>query len=473
MFGSDEGSLIAGEIESLLAIEEKLQPAQKQHLQQLVVALRQELQGMNAGNLPQLLSEDTLADESPLLWVVDRDREFTEALVALATGWQMQVQIVSDAIAAKKLIVESRPDVVLLDLSFAETAENALLLLTELTSRTPPVPVIVFTAQDSLIDRVRIARLGGRGVLQKPVPPAQVLETVAQMLPNSSINAEAKVMVVDDDPQVLTALQRLLAPWNIKVFTLDNPLRFLDVLQVASPDLLILDVEMPNVSGIELCQVIRNDPHCSGLPILFLTAHKDAKTRHQVFAAGADDYVSKPILEAELVTRILNRLERTRLLRSLAETDALTGVANRRKFAQEMTRLIQCSERYNQPLCLAIVQLNQLKQINQKYGHAVGDRILSRLGELLRRTFHGEDVVGRWGGTEFVVGMARMGKIDGVRRLSEVLKNLRQLEFTATNNRQFSVSFTTGIVQYPEDGSDIEALYQAANLVLEQAKTAD
>jgi len=94
-----------------------------------------------------------------------------------------------------------------------------------------------------------------------------------------------------------------------------------------------LDVEMPQLNGIELCQVVRNDPHWSRLPVLFLSAHTDADTLNQVFAAGADDYVSKPIVGPELA-RIFNRLERSRLLRNMAEIDALTGVFNRRKLTK-------------------------------------------------------------------------------------------------------------------------------------------
>jgi DNA-binding response OmpR family regulator len=106
---------------------------------------------------------------------------------------------------------------------------------------------------------------------------------------------------------------------------LDNPNQFWTTLEQAKPDLLILDVEMPDFNGIELCQVVRNDPDWSDLPILFLSAHTDADTIYQVFTAGADDFVNKPIVGPELVARILNRIDRTQMFRKLGQSDLKTN----------------------------------------------------------------------------------------------------------------------------------------------------
>jgi DNA-binding response OmpR family regulator len=120
---------------------------------------------------------------------------------------------------------------------------------------------------------------------------------------------------VDDDPQLLQILRTLLEPWGFKLTLLDNPQQFWTILEVSNPDLLILDMEMPELSGIELCEVVRNDSRWSDLPVLFLSVDSDAETVNRVFAAGADDYVSKPILAPELIARVLNRLEHTRTSR--------------------------------------------------------------------------------------------------------------------------------------------------------------
>jgi DNA-binding response OmpR family regulator/HPt (histidine-containing phosphotransfer) domain-containing protein len=133
----------------------------------------------------------------------------------------------------------------------------------------------------------------------------------SKSLPQASV-AEEKVMVVDDDPQILAVLTKVLEPLGLQVNTLENPQRLWEVLEATAPNLLILDIEMPFLNGIDLCQMIRNDSRWGDIPILFLTAHANPQTQHRVFAAGADDYVAKPIVQAELITRVLNRLERVR-----------------------------------------------------------------------------------------------------------------------------------------------------------------
>ena len=161
---------------------------------------------------------------------------------------------------------------------------------------------------------MQVAKSGGQTFLQKPMHPAQVLENVMQVL-HLSTQAEAKILAVDDDPKILEVLQSLLSPWGLRVKTLEDPRCFWETLEDVQPDLLILDVEMPKSNGIELCQIVRNDSRWSELPILFLTAHTDADIINQVFSVGADDFVSKPIIGPELVTRTINRLERIKLLK--------------------------------------------------------------------------------------------------------------------------------------------------------------
>jgi diguanylate cyclase (GGDEF)-like protein len=444
---------------------EPLNQKQKQHLSELIAALRQELERATQGKLPDSLS----VDERPLLLLVERNN-LAKVLAKEAATWGLQTEVVSNSTAAREWISSKRPEIVLLDLADAAPTDNDFNLLRELSACTPPIPVMVLTAQDSLLDRVKIARCGGRGFLQEPLSPQQILEAIAQVLQRVR-RTEAKVMVVDDDPLILKTLHNLLMPWGIKLFALEDPLQFWSTLKTVTPDLLILDVEMPHLSGIELCQVVRNDLRWSGLPILFLTVHNTPETRQRVFEIGADDYVSKPIVAAELVTRILNRLERSHLQRTLAEIDSLTGVTNRRQSTQELTQLLHLAERCHQNLGFALLDLDCLKQINERYGYGVGDRILSRLGELLRKHFQSEDIVARWGGAEFVVGMYGMSCNEGLQRLSELRKTLSQEKFTAIDDCSFSVTFSASVVQYPENGTNLQELYQAAKVLLFQAKT--
>jgi DNA-binding response OmpR family regulator len=121
---------------------------------------------------------------------------------------------------------------------------------------------------------------------------------------------ETKVMIVDDDIDCLRSLHQILKPWGFKVTTLAEPQEFWAVLQAISPDVLILDINMPDINGLELCQSLRSNLHWRHLPVLFLSVMADANTQNLAFNVGADDYLCKPIVGIDLVNRIHNRLER-------------------------------------------------------------------------------------------------------------------------------------------------------------------
>lgn len=479
-FGIQDGTQIARQIESLFQPDSQIPQAQLSSLPELIAELKQivtnpahsALQGMSSPPKSELATtQQSRADRQPLLFIVDEDWELTELLSIEAEQWGLRTITVADPIAAKAEINRTRPDVVLLNLPSSGTSEAEFNLLTELGRQTPPLPVLVSTERNQFIDRVRIAQLKGRGFLQKPMTSTQVLEAVNQVLQQTK-TATASILVVDDSPLILKLLCKVLEPWGFRVTTLEHPAQFWDVLEATAPDLLILDVEMPEIGGIELCRTLRNDLRWGWLPVLFLTGQTDIETIHQVFAAGADDYISKPIVAPALVTRIINRLERARILRSQAEVDLLTGTANRQKATQDLERFINLAKRFQQSLCLAVLKIDRLKQTNQQYGHEAGDKALRYVGQHLRQHLRREDVIARWGGAEFVVGMYGMTCSEGADWLAENLETLRLEELNTPNGEAIRVTYSAGVAQYLEDGMSVQALYRSAQEALEQAKAA-
>ncbi|HVC32807.1 MAG TPA: response regulator [Chloroflexota bacterium] len=467
-FGFTRGSAIGREIEQTLQSETVLGPADALRLSQLVVELRTELE--RPVDLPDQ-GEATSIVAATLFLVIDADRNVAEQLVLAATSQGMRAEMALSLAAAREIVSRTRPVVVLLDSSFLDPTEDRQAFLMEMSESTPPIPVVVLTARDNFADRVEVARLGGRGFVLKSLPPSDIIEAVLQIM-NQFQTADSKVLAVDDDPHVLASMGALLEPHGLRLTPLSDPLRFWETLKEVSPDLLVLDVDMPYLSGIELCRIVRNDPRWSGMPILFLTAATDRVTIGRIFAAGADDYVTKPVIGPELVTRITNRLERVRLHRTMAETDFVTGVATSRKARQVVDHFLLLANRQDQPLCLAVLDLDDFKSINDCHGHGAGDAVLRRLGALLRREFRGSDLVARWGGEEFILAMYGVTKHDGVRRVAEALDCLRQQKFTSADGGAFSVTFSAGVAQFPSDGTDFFALFRAADQTLYQAKGA-
>lgn len=158
------------------------------------------------------------------------------------------------------------------------------------------------------------------------------------------------------------------------------------------------------------------------------------------------------------------------MLHKLAETDVLSGIANRRKSSQELTRLLHLAKRQGQPLCFVILDLDHFKQVNDQHGHDAGDKVLRRFGALLQQTFRSADVVARWGGEEFVVGLYGATRHQSWVRVIQLLHTMHQQEFTGASGEKFRVTFSGGIAEYPENGTSLQALYQSADAALYRGK---
>ncbi|MCC3490672.1 MAG: response regulator [Microcoleus sp. PH2017_16_JOR_D_A] len=313
--GLPKGSEVARKIEQLFKAQNIFKPGIAQQIEEFLHLLKQIFD-----RPPEPESElVTAVSKKRRILIVDDDTLQSDRLKAAASGSGFEIEVATSGQSARSAISQQPPDAILLDLTFSRIQENGLTLLAELRTEKPDIPVMIFSGNNQLSDRIEVARLGASGFLHKSISPADILKSVAQVLDQTGA-AEAKVMVVDDDVHLLAALKVILQPWGLQVTTLDRPEKFWEVLETTCPDLLILDVEMPGYSGIELCLAVRNDLRWSKLPVLFLTAHSESEIVRQMFVAGADDYVNKPIVEPELIARILNRLERTQLRHKLALT---------------------------------------------------------------------------------------------------------------------------------------------------------
>jgi len=410
-------------------------------------------------------------DALPLLLIVEHDTRRAGRLTVEAERSGMCVAHAPDPPAARAALAAARPDAVLLDVTNAP--DDAHALLSELTATSPPIPVLVSTGCDDLAERIEVARRGGRGFVAGLRPPAEVIEQVTQLVARTQAAAPT-LLAVDDDPAVLDAVDHLLGADGFHVVTLAEPTRFWEELERVQPDLVLLDVEMPGVSGIELCRVVRSDPSWAAVPVLILTTRRDEATIEQIFAAGADDYLAKPVLAPELRVRVRNRLERLQLHRALSELDGLTGVANRHTATHSLERLLRLAKRNEQSLALALVDLDHFKQVNDTHGHPAGDEVLRRFGQMLRQAFRGEDVVGRWGGEEFAVAMYGMSAADAAVRLEHLLDVFGRERFVGGGalGNAFRVGFSAGVACFPADGEDLGALQHASDAALYRAKDA-
>ncbi len=464
-YGLNDIATPANEAEQLLRRDGTWVPQEVLRFCELVMELQERTEAL----LPLSAGDMSLTKARPLVLAICPDEALLNRLQGDAPKHDIHIVGARNLTDAMEAMVVKNPGLVLLDLGNDGVSPRELDFVSELVMQIPPIPVLALTDGDSFKDRVVVAGAGCQGIVDKRQPAADILNATREALTHSRLHIP-KILVVDDSEMVARLASKLLERRGMQVTTLTDPLQFWDVLEQVNPDLLILDVEMPHLNGIELCRVVRVDPNWESLPVVFLSAHTDAQTIQRLFIAGADDFISKPIVSAELMMRVQNRLGRARLSRHRMEIDGLTRVAARHSVEQLLERSLRMARRYRDPFSVAVVDVDCLTQINDRYETATGDAVLRRLGQIFSTFFRPEDVIGRLGGDEFVIGLHRAMKRAAFARIEELLRLVRQERFAAGTGETFSISVSAGLAEFPGDGSERQAIYHAAGQALSQAK---
>jgi diguanylate cyclase (GGDEF)-like protein len=254
------------------------------------------------------------------------------------------------------------------------------------------------------------------------------------------------------------------------VTAVNDPLRFWTVLDETKPNLILLDLEMPKISGTELCRVVRSDPRWSELPVIFLSGHTDQASVQRMFAAGADDYVGKPFVPAELMMRIENRLTGVKARRAPVETDPLTGLPTAHKATEQIDRFLRLARRKSDPYSITVIQVDAFASLANTFGRGTGDVVLRAIGELLPKSFRAEDVIGWWGGADFTVGMYGSTKEHAAIKVTQVCSKIGNQTFLSEDGQRVHVACSAGVAQYQSDGDTVSALREEALKALEQVR---
>lgn len=402
--------------------------------------------------------------------VVDADAQFLDHVASIGRARLIDVRIARDADEA---LLEARRHVLdgaIIDVELG-TGEHAFELARKLRALdgTGDLPLAFVGQEGRLGHHIAAVHAGASLFLTRPLD-ARAFAAAVHSLEAERNSGRPRVLVIDDEPEVARALAAQLAAQRLDAFSLTNPLEVLDVLERLQPSLLVLDVDMPGLGGLDVCKMLRASTRWKDLPVLLATADAGEDARIACFAAGADDYVHKPVSARELEARIHARLERQRLQRERADRDALTGLLLRHAFAEALAARLSQAQREHHPVSIALLDLDAFKRINDVHGHLAGDRVLSGFGKLLGTAFRAHDLRGRWGGEEFVVAFCGEDAASAAAILERTRRELEASVFESDHGAPFHVSFSAGVACYPRDGLAIDQLLQAADRRLHAAK---
>jgi two-component system chemotaxis response regulator CheY len=286
-----------------------------------------------------------------------------------------------------------------------------------------------------------------------------------------------KILVVEDDPVSLKVLETFLRRWGYEVLVAQNGRQAWDVLH--KPDaasIVISDWMMPDMDGIELCAKIRRMDMAGYIYFIILTTKAGKEDVLRGLEAGADDYLTKPFDHDELKYRInigrrIIELEQ-RILR-MADTDPLTGILNRRAFMVRFEAEIQRSLREGIPLSLILADIDHFKRVNDQYGHQAGDQVLQAFTRQLSRSLRPYDLLGRYGGEEFIMGLPKAGSPHSGAMAERFRQGIEKTTIPLGNGEgSLHITASFGVASWrPGIDTDLDSIIRRADEALYRAKS--
>lgn len=366
-------------------------------------------------------------------------------------------------------LLKTPVDAVVSGLTFGDDSHAALKILTQLHDNGDLiVPLVVYTSSNNLETRLGAIRAGAVEYLVKPVDVAdlvRVLDNVTQ----GSLSEPYRVLIVDDDATLATHTELVLQGAGMDTHVVTNPMTILEALEEVSPELILLDIYMPETNGKEIASVIRQSEEYAGLPIVFLSSEEDKDKQLSAMQLGADDFLTKPIRPSHLISSVSFRAARFRELRTFMARDSMTGLYNHTTTKQFLEAEVSRVKRSRTDLTLVSIDIDHFKLVNDTHGHGVGDRVIKVLARLLRQRLRGADIVGRMGGEEFSIVLPQTSADSAKSVIGEIHKDFGNILFHGEGEQQFSVTISIGMAEYQDDDTAV-TLSDAADKALYAAK---
>jgi len=407
-----------------------------------------------------------------LVWVIEDDPVQANEIKVQLESFGLQSQIFADLRTAENAIATSAPDILLIDVMLSDGKRNAtqdLQCFTNLDKNN--IPIIFMSAGDDFQSRIRASQLCAQGYFLKPLDVPALINRIESIAKKGN-SFQPKVLIVEDDKDLARRYQLVLSHHGMKVQILDQSDMIIEVLAQWNPDLILMDLYMPDYSGIDLAGVIRQHDRWLSIPIIYLSAETEFDEQMAAMAKGGDDFLTKPIADEQLLAAVTNRASRAREITNQIECDSLTGLLKHSRIKQALETEVSRSKRKNWPISVAMLDIDHFKLVNDTYGHTVGDLVITSVATLLRQRMRSYDSLGRYGGEEFMVVIPDCSRDDAMSLLKNVCEHFAKIYFWH-EGQSFNVTLSAGLVcsgDYPDcSASELlikadQALYQAKNL---------
>ena len=276
-----------------------------------------------------------------------------------------------------------------------------------------------------------------------------------------------KVLIIDDNAENIKIAANFIKNSELIIWTAMNGKTGIELAKAKHPDIILLDIQMPEMDGFEVCKILKKYVETKNIPIIFMTARTDDESIENAFEAGAVDYIVKPIRKSETTARVKTHLKLAQIINKLekaAVTDGLTQMYNHRHIVEILDDEINRAKRYKSKLSVMMMNIDFFKKINDTYGHQTGDTVLEKIAEVIKNTIRESDTAGRYGGEEFLIIFPGVDEKEGLIGAERIRESIEKIYF----ENGIKVSVSCGIAEYK--GEDLVRLIDAADKKLYTAK---
>lgn len=331
------------------------------------------------------------------------------------------------------------------------------------------LPIVVLSPYASFADKIETIHCGADACFEKPVNWQALVRSVKHLL-EVSRPQPFRVLSVEDDAEHAAFIEGVLKDGGHRVRICSDPAQFERALKEFLPDVVIMDIVLPGINGYDLVRYLRQDERYVTLPVVFLTTESQIQSRSRSAKVGGDDYLVKPVHPALLQAVVTARAERARFVKSLLERDGLTGLLTHTALAERARKAHAEKQRHPQRQhAWVMLDLDNFKSINDRFGHPVGDRVLAALSALLRRRLRQSDTIARYGGEEFAVLFQGLSEAQVVLLVDRLRQDFARIEHEAADKSRFQATLSAGVAMLPP-GISIDQWRKAADDALYEAK---
>ncbi|MBE0487331.1 diguanylate cyclase, partial [Marinobacter sp.] len=324
-------------------------------------------------------------------------------------------------------------------------------------------PVVCIGHDNSFETLYRVAEQGATAYFCEPLGMPELAERIESLTLERSSGPQGRVLIVDDDVELGEHYCLALKQAGITARQVTEPSDLMSELSAFEPDLVLMDVQLRDYSGVALARLIRYEPRWLGLPIVYLSSEDNPENQLDALSKGADEFLVKPVTDDYLVRSVRIRCYRARQLSDLMNRDSLTGLLKHSLIKQEVDRELARCRRAGHISCVVMLDLDHFKRVNDTWGHGQGDIVIRTLANLLRNRLRESDVIGRYGGEEFLLILPDCAPEAAVSVIEGIGESFAELVFWVGDD-QFQVTLSAGVApinDFPVSDQAIEAADQA------------